>query len=87
MGIRGVWGLTTLCLKPFMVATGAGARQAVRRSGGGTGSKSGGCPRDVAGEVAIRQRQCNTNGDLRRHDTVGKKGRRAQIDMGDARVP
>jgi hypothetical protein len=40
-------GLTTLCLKPFMTATGANARQAVRRSDGevcGTGGalESGG---------------------------------------------
>jgi len=46
-------GLTTLCLKPFMTATGASPRQAVRRSGGeacGTGAalESGGVAPDSA---------------------------------------
>jgi hypothetical protein len=54
-----VWGLTTLCLKPFMAATGANARQAVRRSGGVKGSEMGAALEAWAVQVATRQRQCN----------------------------
>jgi hypothetical protein len=49
-------GLTTLCLKPFMTATGANPRQAVRRSDGeacGTGDtlESGGVAPNSANAV------------------------------------
>jgi hypothetical protein len=73
-----VWGLTTLCLKPFMAATGANARQAVRRSGGEEGVRDGGCPRGVGGAVASRQRQCNavqTGKCAHRISHDGRKGR------------
>jgi hypothetical protein len=86
VGRKNVWGLTTLCLKPFMTATGANARQAVRRSGGEGKGPGWGCPRGVGGDGAAQRGQCSAMRNCANTVSLEEK-RWAQIGMGDARVP
>jgi hypothetical protein len=81
-----VGGLTTLCLKPFMTATGANARQAVRRSGGEGKGPRWECPRGVGEDVAAQRDQCSAARNCAKTMSQEKK-RWAQIGMGDGRVP
>jgi hypothetical protein len=80
-GVNSVWGLTTLCLKPFMTAAGANARQAVRRLRGG-GRRDGGLSSKRPGES-----QANSANAVRRRYAHARfrsdEERRAQIDMGE----
>ena len=70
-----VWGLTTLCLKPFMAATGAKTRQAARTSGGAKGCELGAAleASAVRWQLYALLRQCSAGGRLRTQDSTGRQ--------------